>query len=60
MWDTAGPPATAGATPRPDTNNDSFGPSNISFGSSLVQAMDSPSGSLLLSLASASADADGT
>ncbi len=59
MWDTGGPSAPAGATARSD-NNDSFGLGNISFGSSLVQAVESPSGSLLSSLASASADGDGT
>ncbi len=60
MWDTAGPSAPAGATPRSDTNNESFGLGNISFSSSLVQVVDSPSRSLLSSLASASADVDGT
>ncbi len=56
MWDTAGPSAPAGANPRSD--NDSFSLGNISFGSSLVQAVESPRGSLLSSLASA--DGDGT
>ncbi len=54
MWDTAGPSCPAGATPRSDAN-DSFGLANISFGSSLVQAVESPSGSLLSSHASTDA-----
>ncbi len=57
MWDTAGSSAAAGATSRSD-NNDSFGIANLSFGSSQVQAVESPSGSLLSSLASG--DGDGT
>ncbi len=60
MWDTEGPSAPAGATPRYNTNNEGFGLGNISFGSSLVQAVDSPIGSLLSSLASTSADVYGT
>ncbi len=51
MWDTAGPSGPAGATPKSDAN-DSFGLANISFGSSLVQAVELLSGSLLSSLAS--------
>ncbi len=38
----------------------SFGLGNITFGSSLVQTVDLPSGSLLSYLASASADGDVT
>ncbi len=54
LWDTAGPSAQAAAIPRSD--NDSFGLTNISFGSSLVQAVESLSGLLLSSLTSGDGD----
>ncbi len=54
MLDTAGPSGTAGTTPR-SVANYSFGLANISFGSSLVKAVESPSAPLLSSLASADA-----
>ncbi len=55
MWDAAGLSAPTAAIPISGAN-DSFGLANISFGSSLVQAVDSLNVSLLSSLASASGD----
>ncbi len=56
MWNTTGPSSHARVIPRSD-DNDSFGLANISFRSSLVQHVESPSESLLSSLASGDGDA---